>query len=95
MIMINQSKIANVLWPTDMDILKTLDGMKQKCRTNDEDLLRKGRLSYDRHWGEREASVERVLNEVKSHHMNTSLSKWLYKQCFHITFAIFWATTCR
>jgi len=27
-------------------------------------LTRKGRLSYDRHWGEREASVERVLKEV-------------------------------
>jgi len=27
-------------------------------------LTRKGRLSYDRHWGERGASVERVLKEV-------------------------------
>jgi len=27
-------------------------------------LTRKGRLSYDRHWGKREASVERVLKEV-------------------------------
>ena len=55
-----------------------LDGIKQKCRTNDEDLFRKGRLSYDRHWGEREASVERVLKEVSNQLLTESEKEFIF-----------------